>query len=212
MSRDPIKIEEGGFPVYGPKNIPKVNALRRSHSLPEIQTPITPTKGESLFTTAEEMNDEPASCSNCIFLKNNKTCALIGPRIPIRNLTYPPKSASDSIPIEYWPCCSMHTYGASRNLDYLSSGDPDYMGLVWINAPKPGQEHGGANCGGVNDGDDCDHFIVDGKEEKWEATTGFCRALQCTVASGDVCSLWRDDDELHWQEAIKIIKEQNGAS
>lgn len=197
MSRTGLKIEDGGFPVYTEKQVGKVNALRRAHSLPEVDTPIIPTKGQALFTTSEEMNDEPASCQNCLFIRNDKRCALIGPRIPIQKIT--------NNDIEYWPCCSMHTYGVSKNPDYLASCDPDYMGLVWINAPKPGLEHGGANCGGCEGGDDCDHYIVDGAKEKWESPTGFCRALQTTVACGDVCSLWGDDDELGWREAMKLI-------
>jgi hypothetical protein len=212
MSRDVVQIEKGGFPVYSADQVQKVNAMRRAKSLPAIGSPIVPTKGEALFTTAEEMHDEPASCVNCVFLRNDKRCALIGPRIPIRRLTYPKKETADSIPIEYFPCCSMHTYGTSKNPDFIASGDPDYMGLIWINAPKPGNEQGGANCGGVNDGDDCDHYSVEGKEEKWDSLTGFCRALQTNVASGDVCSLWRDDDELPWREAIKIIQEQDNAT
>jgi hypothetical protein len=195
--RSDLKIEDGGFVVYEKSNLGKVNALRRAKSLPDVETPVIPTKGQALFTTAEEMHNEPASCDNCIFIRSDKHCTLIGPRISVQKIT------KDGI--EYWPCCSMHTYGRSADGEYRSSGDPDYMGLIWINASKVGQAHGGANCGGCDGGDDCDHYIVDGATEKWESPTGFCRALQTTVACGDVCSLWGDDDELGWREAQKII-------
>lgn len=200
MSRGDLHIEPGGFPVYGPAQIGKVNAMRRAKSLPEVDTPIIPTKGEALFTTAEEMHNEPASCDNCAFYDHpGRECNLIGPRPKIQKIT------KDGI--DYWPCCSMHTYSPEPlDLPTIGPGDPDYMGLTYINAAKVGQKHGGANCGGCDGGDDCDHYIVEGKMEKWESPTGFCRALQTTVACGDVCSLWRDDDELPWREAVKIIE------
>lgn len=204
MSRVGLKIEEGGFPVYTGKHIGKINALRRAHSQPDSDCPIIPTKGQALFTTAEEMHDEPASCYNCSFYNSGeKTCALIGSRLPIRKLTM------DGI--EYWPCCSMQLYGATKTeTSYLAQCDPDYLGLVWINAPEVGQKLGGVNCGGCNGADDCDHYIVDGAKEKWDSPTGFCRALQTTVACGDVCTLWADDDQLDWRDSVKIIKEQDG--
>jgi len=196
--RSDLKIEEGGFVVYEKSNLGKVNALRRAKSLPDVETPITPTKGQALFTTAEEMHGTPASCVDCVF-HTEKRCALIGPRITIDKIT---KNG-----IEYFPCCGMQTYGPSASLGHLASCDPDYLGLIWINAPKVGQRHGGANCGGCDGGDDCDHYIVDGAKEKWDSPTGFCRALQTTVACGDVCALWGDDDELGWREAQKIIND-----
>jgi hypothetical protein len=106
----------------------------------------------------------------------------------------------------------MQLYGKPNDAEavYRSRSDPDYIDLVWINAGKPGQAHGGANCGGCSGGDDCDHYIVEGKKAKWDSPTGFCRALQVTVACGDVCSLWDDDDELHWREAQKLIEENRG--
>ena len=215
MSHGTFKIEQGGFPIYAANNLRKINAIRRAISQPASDSPVIPTKGQALFTTAEEMHDEPASCYNCQFYNQKaQRCALIGPRIPIRKLTYPKEPTQDSKPIEYWPCCSMQLYGQPNSGDavYRASSDPDYLDLVWINAPKPGQEMGGANCGGSSGGDDCDHYLTEGKEEKWDSITGFCRALQTTVASGDVCSLWQDDDRLHWREAVKLIREQNGTS
>lgn len=203
-------VDDGGFPIYTDKNVRKVNAMRRAFSTPASDTPIIPTKGQALFTTAESLNDEPTSCANCIFYNSTaETCSLIGPRIPIKRFVYPKEATVDSKQIEYWPCCGMHEHGKPNTgaAIYRNSDDPDYLDLVWINAPKVGQEYGGANCGGVNGGDDCDHYLTEGKEEKWNSATGFCRALQTDVAAGDVCCLWQDDDELKWRDAVKIIKE-----
>lgn len=210
MSRNSLEIEAGGFPVYGNKQIGKVNAMRRAMSLPTVKTAPIPSKGDVLFTTSEENNEEPSSCYNCIFYNYGKSCALIGPRIKIKKFVYgePDKA------IEYWPCCGMNYHGEPNKGEpvFRGNSDPDYLDLVWINAPKPGQQYGGANCGGVNGGDDCDHYLVEGKEKKWESATGFCRVLQTTVAAGDDCCQWEDDDRLEWRLAQKIIEEQNGAS
>jgi hypothetical protein len=212
MSHGAYKIESGGFPLYDEKILPKVNAMRRALSLPASESVPIASKGDVLFTTAEEMNDEPSSCANCIFYNEGKSCSLIGERIKIRKFTYPREATADSKPVEYWPCCGMHYFGVPNTSapTYKGTADPDYMGLIWINAAKPGQEHGGANCGGCNGGDDCDHYIVDGKEAKWDSPTGFCRVLQTNVACGDVCASWRDDDQLGWREAQKIIGGLNG--
>ena len=199
MSRANLEIEDGGFPVYTSDHLGKINALRRAHSLPDVDTPITPTKGQALFVTAEEMREEPCSCYNCVFMRNDNRCAMMGPRIPVKKFT------KDGI--EYWPKCGLHTHGTSKHPDYIASRDPDYIGLTWINAPKVGQKYGGANCGGCDGGDDCDNYIVDGAKEKWDSPTGFCRALQTPVACGDTCALWEDDDEIPWQQAVKIIGE-----
>lgn len=214
MSRSGLEIKPGGFPIYEEKNLPKINAIRRAISLPAVKSPIIPTKGQALFTTAEEMNDEPASCYNCQFYNQKaESCAILGPRQKIRKILYPPRATADAQPVEYWPCCSMQLYGKPHDGEavYRASSDPDYLDLVWINASKPGQEHGGANCGGCKGGDDCDHYLTEGTKAKWDSPTGFCRALQTTVACGDVCSLWGDDDELRWREAQKIIEEQNAS-
>jgi hypothetical protein len=210
--RSGLEIEKGGFPIYADKQIQKINAIRRAISLPAVTSPVIPNKGQALFTTSEEMNDEPASCYNCQFYNEKaETCSIIGPRIKIRKILYPQEATDDSKPVEYWPCCSMQLYGKpNAETAYRASSDPDYLDLVWINASKPGQEHGGANCGGCQGGDDCDHYITSGKKAKWESPTGFCRALQVTVACGDVCSLWQDDDELRWREASKLIEENRG--
>ena len=214
MSRSGLEIRAGGFPIYSEKNLPKINAIRRAISLPAVKSPIIPTKGQALFTTAEEMNDEPASCYNCQFYnQTSETCAILGARQKIRKILYPPRATADANPVEYWPCCSMQLYGKPNHGEavYRASSDPDYLDLVWINASKPGLAHGGANCGGCAGGDDCDHYLTEGQKAKWDSPTGFCRALQVTVACGDVCSLWSDDDELNWRAASKIIEEQNAS-
>ena len=69
---------------------------------------------------------------------------------------------------------------------------------------------GGANCGGADGGDDCDHYMSEDGKPKWESPTGFCRALQTTVACNDVCAQWRDDDTLQWQDAQRLIGEIDG--
>lgn len=216
MTRKGLEIEDGGFPVYPssgsgvPKAIAKWNAMRRTASLPEVDTPIIPTKGQVLFTTSEEMHDEPASCYNCQFYNEKaETCGLIGARIKIKKFVNPKEKSENSNPVEYWPCCAMQLYGEPNHSEavYRASSDPDYLGLLWINAPKPGTDTGGANCGGCSGGDDCDNYLTDGTKAKWDTPTGFCRALQTTVACGDVCTMWDDDDKLDWRQAQKILGE-----
>lgn len=213
MSRSDLKIIEGGFPIYGEKQIRKVNAMREAFSAPNSSAPVVNTKGETLFTTAEEMHDEPASCYNCQFYNEKaETCGLIGKRLIIKKIVWPKEATADAKQIEYWPCCSMQLYGETNKGEavYRASSDQDYLGLIWINAPKVGLPHGGANCGGTNGGDDCDQYIVEGTKPKWETPTGFCRAMQITVAAGDVCCQWRDDDTLQWQDAQRLIGEIDG--
>lgn len=199
MSRNLIHIERGGFPIYGEKQLDKVNAMRRVYSQPSYRDVPIPTKGEVLFVTAESMQYEPSSCYNCM-TQNPKTitCKRIGPDISVKKFTRGG--------IEYWPCCGMHDYGTPSEGNYFTHDDPDYLGLGWINAPEAGQEHGGANCGGVNGGDDCDNYITEGNRAKWESVTGFCRVLQTTVAAGDDCASWRDDDLVDWREAQQILR------
>jgi hypothetical protein len=216
MSRAGLKIEDGGFPLYDERQIRKVNAMRMAFSAPDSDAPVVNTKGEALFTTAEEMNDEPASCYNCQFYNEKaETCSLMGARKVIKKLVWPKEATAKAKQIEYWPCCSMQFYGETNKGEpfYRTfAADPDYMGLIWINAPKVGQKIGGANCGGLNGGDDCDHYKTKDDKPKWESVTGFCRALQTEVAAGDVCCQWRDDDTLQWQDAQRLIGEINAAS
>jgi hypothetical protein len=216
MSRADLKIIDGGFPIYQEKNLPKINAMRMAFSAPGSEAPVVNTKGEALFTTAQELHDEPASCYNCQFFNEKaETCSLIGKHKKIKKFIWPKEDTEDAKRIEYWPCCSMQFYGETNKGEPVYrafASDPDYVGLIWINAPKPGQEYGGANCGGVNGGDDCDHYAVEGDTPKWESITGFCRALQTEVAAGDVCCQWRDDDKLEWQDAQRLIGELDGPS
>ena len=204
MSRDGLEIENGGFPLYDEKNLPKVNAMRRVMSRPDFHGVPILQPSDVLFTTGESMQDHPASCYNCR-TQNPKslTCKRIGPEILVKKFT---RGGTDGNPIEFFPCCGMHDFGEPSEGIFFTRDDPDYLGLVWINAPKVGQQFGGANCAGVNGGDDCDHYIVEGKKAKWDSVTGFCRVLQKNVAAADVCTAWTDDDVVSWREAAQWIK------
>lgn len=195
-----------GFLEYKDKNLPKVNAMRRAISQPDIYAVPVLGKSKVLFVSASEMNNEPASCANCIFYNWGRSCQLIGPHVKVRKIVYgePDKA------IEYWPCCGMQTFGAPNKGEprFLATTDPSDLDLLWINAPRVGQSHGGANCGGQNGGDDCDYYMTD-VDEKRSAPSGFCRVLQRTVQNGDVCSAWDDDDKLVWEKAQAIIEEQD---
>jgi hypothetical protein len=197
-----------GFLVYRDKHLRKVNAIRMANSQPTIDAVPILQKGKVLFVTAAEMDNEPASCANCVFYNSGRSCQLIGPRITVRKFTYPPKATADAKPIEYWPCCGMHTYGEPNYgaETFAAKSDPAELDLVWINAPSVGLEHGGANCGGENGGDDCDHYLT-AKDDKRDSPTGFCRVLQAEVCNGDVCAAWMDDDEVSWDRAQALIKE-----
>lgn len=199
----------GGFPIYRPKDLAKVNAIRRTLTQPDVYTVPTLTKGQVLFVSAASMHNEPASCANCIFHNTPaKSCQLIGPHIIIAKLTYPKEATSNAKPIEYWPCCSMHTYGDSNDgaERFLTTSDPTDLGLIWINAPRVGQAHGGANCGGTAGGDDCDHYMTSSDDKRSEPSA-FCRVLQCEVNNGDVCAAWWDDDHVDWQRAQVLLAE-----
>jgi hypothetical protein len=203
MSRD-LEIEKGGFPLYAEKNLPKINAMRRVFSQPDFHGVPIIQPGQVLFDTAESIHDEPTSCYNCRTQNpRTLTCKRIGPELLVKKFI---RGGKDGNPIEYWPCCGMHDYGEPSDGACFAHDDPTYLGLVWINAPEVGQAHGGANCAGINGGDDCDSYFTRDSKAKWESTTGFCRVLQKTVAAGDVCAAWQDDDEVSWQEAQQILK------
>lgn len=195
------------FLVFGLKQLRKMNAQRRALSQPDVYAIPTPTKGEVLFVPAAAMNSEPASCYNCIRYNHGKSCGIIGPWVTVKKLSYPPRPTADAKVIEYWPCCGMHEYGEPNfGLEaFCAANDPDSIGLGWINATRPGQESGGANCGGTNGGDDCDHYMTEGDDKRAEPT-GFCRVLQTEVCNGDVCAQWRDDDWMTWGRAQDILK------
>jgi len=206
MGRDELKsqAEPGGFVEYGPEQLPKVDSQRRDMSQPDFYGIPILQDAQVLFTRASELGGKPASCYTCTKQQKNETCYLLGPEILVKTVV---GHADSGDPIEYWPCCSAHQYGepaydAPSYAEVLSN--PDSLGLIWINAPDPGLGFGGANCGGLEGGDDCDHYLVaDG--EKWENEQGTCRVLQHSVAGGDVCTAWHDDDELSWQEAQQLM-------
>lgn len=208
MGRDELKskAEPGGFVEYGKEQLPKVDAMRRDKSQPDFMGIPILRDEEVGFVTASELGDKPASCYTCQAQQSDETCFLLGPGVKVSKVRGSAKSGDQ---IEYWPCCSMQNYGPTRTgkpvyADVLST--PHSIGLVWINAPKLGQKYGGANCGGVEGGDDCDNYIVRGPKEKWDTKNGFCRVLQHAVAAGDVCSAWRDDDELNFEDAQRLIQ------
>ena len=194
-----------GFLTYTPKHLPKIDAIRRAKSQPDIFTVPTPTKGEVLFVTAAEMHNEPASCYNCGKYNLGKSCMVIGPHVEIRKFIYGGEKK-----IEFWPCCSYHGFGDPNEgpEKFTEANDPVSLGLIWINAPKVGQKLGGANCGGENGGDDCDFFMTT-TDDKRSAPTGFCRVLQAEVENGAVCTCWRDDDLITYQDSRAILEEQS---
>ena len=195
-----------GFLVYRTKHLRKINSMRDAISQPWNYKPVILTKGQALYTPAEQMEGEPASCYNCVAYNLGKSCMKMGPGTRIRKLVWPDAAVKDEKRIEYWPCCSMWDRGEPNAgpEKFISSNDPDYAGLIWINAPEVGQPRGGANCGGINGGDDCDYYMTE-TDDKRSAPMGFCRVMQTKVANGDVCSCWKDDDELTWRRAQEIL-------
>lgn len=208
MGRDELKsqAEPGGYIEYGPEQLPKVDSMRRDKSQPDFYGVPILHDSDVLFTTAEELGGKPASCFTCKERQSDDTCERLGPDISVKTVVGH-KDSGD--PIEYWPCCSMQEYSATAPTGKPHYHDdldtPDSIGLIWINAPEVGQKYGGANCGGVRGGDDCDHYITPGATDKWEAPQGVCRVLQHSVKAGDVCTAWRDDDILNWQEAQQLM-------
>lgn len=189
---------------YGPEQLPKIDAMRRDKSQPDFFGVPILQDSDVGFVTAGEIGGKPASCYTCTKQNSDETCYLLGPDIKVATVTGHRDSGD---PIEYWPCCSSHQFGeGSKDVAYADPlSTPQALGLIWINAPETGQEFGGANCGGVEGGDDCDHYLV-GEGEKWDNPQGQCRVLQHTVDAGDVCAAWRDDDELPWEEAQQLMK------
>lgn len=183
----------------------KIDSIRRAKTRPDVWLTVPVTKGQALFVTAADMHNEPASCMNCHMLNASaKTCQLIGEMVTIDKFRCATPGDRET---EFWPCCGMHDYGTpnageATYVEYLS--DPDNLGLVWINAPEVGLAHGGANCGGINGGDDCDHYMVK-SDDKRNEPQGFCRQLQTTVNNGDLCGLWGDDDEIDWRSAQAYV-------
>jgi hypothetical protein len=159
-----------------------------------------------LFSTAESAHDEPRSCFNCPLYNLEKGRCVYHPQnIKIRKFIV---GAQDDNPIEYWPVCGYWIYGKPGQVrNHLANLDPDDTGLAWINAPEVGQSLGGTCCGGRNGGDDCDYFDTAGREAKWDASVGTCRALKSTVANMDCCGAWTDDDIIDWRKAQVWLKD-----
>jgi len=199
MSRDQIQsVDRPGFPQYGKEQLSKVNAMRADKTQPDFMGIPILHDGDVMLCSPEK----PASCYTCAFMLD-ETCALLGPEIIVAKVVSDGKEGET---IEYWPCCSMQTVGEMVD-DYIEPfKTPEQLGLIWINAPEVGQEFGGANCGGVNGGDDCDHYQVE-SGEKWDSESGFCRVLQHEVGASQVCSAWRDDDILSWQDAQQLLNQ-----
>jgi len=207
MGRDELKskAEAGGFIEYGPEQLPKVNTQRRDKSQPDFYGIPVLTDTEAQYLTAGEIGNKPTSCYTCTIQQSDRTCGLLGPSIKVEKFR---GSRDSGEQIEYWPCCDEFEYGKPQTgkPDYHSSlSTPDKVGLVWINAPKVGQSFGGANCGGINGGDDCDRYRTRGQKEKWDVDSGLCTVLQHEVEGGAVCRMWHDDDELTWREAQQFI-------
>lgn len=209
MGRDDLKgaVEPGGFVEYGKKQLPKIDSMRRDKTQPDFYGVPILTDGQALLTTAEELGGKPASCYTCKEHTRDFTCERLGPGVLVKKVTGH-KDSGD--PIEYWPCCSVHDYTVQpreRGVKYRDDLDsPASIGLVWINAPEVGQKYGGANCGGVEGGDDCDHYIVAGRKEKWDVESAYCRVLAHEVKGGMVCTAWHDDDELPYAEAQMLLR------
>lgn len=200
------------FLTYKLENLRKVNSQRRALSQPTIIDVPVLTAGQVQYIPETQMDGKPASCYRCPFYNHGRSCKFFGPEIRIRKFVYPLEATADAKQIEYWPCCSAWTlgepnYGEEQFFEHLST--PDTLGLGWINAPKVGQEYGGANCGGKSGGDDCDHYITKG-DDKRDEPMAFCRVMQRQVENGAVCCAWMDDDWVSWDRAQNILKENDG--
>ncbi len=199
------------FLVYKIKDLRKTNAQRRALSMAKFTDVPILTKDQVMYVPEGAMQGEPSSCYNCAFFNYDRSCQLIGDKVCVKKFVYPPEATADAKRIEYWPCCGMWTrgepnYGPER---FTTTQSPDSVGLGWINAPAPGQDCGGANCGGKDGGDDCDHYITIGDDKRAEPTA-FCRVLQSDVECGAVCTAWKDDDYLTWDKAQNLLKELDG--
>lgn len=200
------------FKIFKAAELRKVNAQRRALSQPTILDPPTLTKGQVMYVPEAQMEGEPACCYNCHFYNYERSCQFMGPEVKVKKFVYPPEATSDAKRIEYWPCCSAWmrgepNYGPETFTDNRQS--PDSLGLGWINAPGVGQDIGGANCGGKDGGDDCDHYITAGDDKRVEPTA-FCRVLGTNVECGGVCSAWMDDDWCSYDRAQNILRELDG--
>lgn len=205
MSRDNLGQDKNrpGFPIYGAEQLPKVNAIRVAKSQPDFEgIPILHDQNVT-YTSGEQLRGRPASCFTCALMNSDNTCMLMTDKIIVDTVTIEG--------IEYWPRCAEFVPGEgnSGTPQHVADSAPDQIGLVWINAPEPGQDWGGSNCGGCDGGDDCDHYMIE-SGEKWDSPTGECRVLQHQVSCGDYCAAWWDDDILQWQEAENALQNPTG--
>lgn len=200
------KIEATGFNPYTPKALPKVNSMRMANSLVQITGPIPLEKGQVLFSPGVD-NPNPRNCYSCnLYNETAQTCQIIRPEIRVKKFVYPPEGGKK---IEYWPVCGMWKYGETNKgtATYEKPQDPDNLGFGFVNAPKVGLTQSGTNCGGGNNGDDCDNYRVTGDRPIREYPVGFCRVLQTEVSNLDCCSAWIDDDWVDWQKGQALMKD-----
>lgn len=197
-----------GFLKYEPRNLRKINSIRRVISAPDAKLPPILNNGQVTFSSAESAGCEPRSCYNCTFYNYGKSCRLMGPEISIRKFIFPKEATPDSKQIEYWPVCSYWikgepNYGSQSFIE--NKLNPDDAGLSWINAPSPGLKYSGSCCGGQRGGDDCDLWMVSGPDKR-AFDVGFCRVLQRDTQNMDCCSCWTDDDLVSWRTAQERLK------
>lgn len=200
-------VKTDGFLAYKPEHLRKVNAIRRVISAPDATLPPILNNGQIVFSSAKDAEDEPRSCYNCVFYNYDRSCQLMGQKLVVKKFIWPHQAMADSKRVEFWPVCSywIHgepTYGAEKTTATI---DPDFAGLCWINAPEVGLAHSGSNCGGANDGDDCDFYMTPGADKR-AFPTGFCRVLQRNVNNLDCCGAWLDDDLVGWRTAQERIR------
>jgi hypothetical protein len=182
-------VKTDGFLTYKPKNLEKINSIRRVISAPDAKLPPILNNGQVAFSSAASADNEPRSCYNCVFYNYGRSCQLMAPSIEVHRLVWP--KTADSKQVEYWPVCSYwakgdpHT-GAEKTLARLN---PEDAGLGWINAPEIGLDYSGACCSGANGGDDCDLWMVSGPDKR-SFKQGFCRVLGRDTQGMDCCSAW----------------------
>lgn len=192
------------MPLYKAGDLPKVNAMRYDKTQPDFYGVPVLHDSDVMFTTASQMGGKPGSCYTCSFQQSDLTCAFLGPSVKVSKVT---GHADSGDPVEYWPCCDIHDYGkpqTGKPFYRENVSTPSQVGLIWINAPEVGQKFGGSNCGGVEGGDDCDHYMVE-SGEKWDNPQGVCRVLQHSVDAGDDCAAWHDDDILEFEDAQQLM-------
>lgn len=196
-----------GFLAYKPKNLEKINAIRRVISAPDAKLPPILENGQVLFSSAKDADNEPRSCYNCMFYNYGKSCQLISGIEPIRKFIWPKEKTADSKQVEYWPVCGAWIHGGPNygTPKYIASLDPDNVDLGYVNAPKVGLKYAGTCCSGANGGDDCDYYMTPGPDKR-SYPKAKCRVLQHEVNGMDCCSAWKDDDWVNWRTALERFK------